>query len=265
MLKSRYAGLLLCALAGAHCGAHAAYVVPAGTMTEIQSNFSSLYSARNDGADRLTLTTQNPAGGTRPTTLIKLYSTDASHHSDFSLNGEQAPIGTRARWYAMSFFLPSDWSYTATPITVAQLDLKDNPTNLAPPLALQVRGDKLVLNLHANHLASGATDANSAQETFTVGPATLGQWHCMVVRAVWSATPGAGSLSVSLDRAVKPVYSGKLSYNSYLGSTHVPRVGLSVGAGANVGIRTLYADYIWAGDEPTPIAEISGKTPCPAP
>ncbi len=56
MLKSRYAGLLLCALAGAHCGAHAAYVVPSGTMTDIQSNFSSLYTARNDGADRLTLT-----------------------------------------------------------------------------------------------------------------------------------------------------------------------------------------------------------------
>ena len=87
----------------------------------------------------------------------------------------------------------------------------------------------------------------------------------MVVRAVWSATPGQGSLSITLDRAVKPVYSALLAYNSYLGSEHLPRVGLSVDAGADVGIRTLYADYIWAGDEPTPIAEITGKTPCPAP
>ena len=178
MPMSRHAGLLLCALIGAHGYANATYVLPTGTMTDIESNFTTLYTARNDGSDRLTLTDQNPAGGVRPTTLLKLYSTDASHHSDFSLNGEQAPIGTRARWYAMSVFLPSDWSITPTPITVAQLDLKDNPNGLAPPLALQVRGDKLVLNLHANHLASGITDANSAQETITVGPATLGQWHC---------------------------------------------------------------------------------------
>ena len=203
-------------------------------------------------------------GVTRPVVRADWYGTDATPHSDFHLLNEQHPVQSARRWYAMSIFLPADWISTSAPITVAQVDNGSGAGTLAPPLALQIRGGQLMLNMNFNHRTGDITPANSARRTVLAGPATLGSWHCMVVRADWSAVAGTGELRVYMNGSAKETFFARLSHNSYAGALHVPRVGLSVPEEAAPGHRVMYADFVWVGDSAASLNDMTQKTPCHA-
>lgn len=257
------ASFCLLTVAAWHADAVAA-VFPSVSATELAQHFSDHYGVRQHAQQRVLVTTATLGGVTRPVVRADWYGTDATPHSDFYLINEQHPVQSMRRWYAMSIFLPPDWITTSVPVTVAQVDNGSGAAALAPPLALQIRGEQLMLNMNFNHRASDITAANSARRTVMAGRATLGSWHCMVVRADWSAVAGSGELRVYMNGNVKETFFARLSHNSYAGALHVPRVGLTVPEGAAPGHRMMYADFLWVGDAAASLSDMMQKTPCHA-
>lgn len=259
----RLAAISLLTVAGLQAYAVAA-VFPAASTTDIAQHFTDYYGVRQHAQQRVQVTTATLGDITRPVVRADWYGTDATPHSDFYLLNEQHPVQSTRRWYAMSVFLPADWIATSAPITVAQVDNGSGAGSLAPPLALQIRGDQLMLNMNFNHRTSDIASANSARRTVLAGPATLGSWHCMVVRADWSAVAGIGELRVYMNGNAKETFFARFSHNSYAGALHVPRVGLSVPEGAAPVHRVMYADFVWVGDAAASLNDMTLKTPCRA-
>lgn len=241
-----------------------AAVFPAAPAADIAQHFTDYYGVRQHAQQRVQVVTATLGGVTRPVVRADWYGTDATPHSDAYLLSEQHPVQSSRRWYAMSIFLPADWSATSVPVTVAQVDNVSGAGTLAPPLALQIQGDQLMLSMNFNHRTSDITPANSARRTMLAGPATLGSWHCMVVRADWSAVAGSGELRVYMNGSAKETFFARSSHNSYAGALHVPRVGLTVPEGAAPGHRVMYADFAWVGDAAASLTDMTQKTPCHA-
>lgn len=259
----RLAVIAVLTVAGSPACAVAA-IFPSVPAADIAQHFTDYYGVRQHAPQRVQVTTATLGGVTRPVVRADWYGTDATPHSDFHLLHEQHPVQSTRRWYAMSVFLPADWSAGSVPITVAQVDNGSGAGALAPPLALQIQGDQLLLNMNFNHRTSDITPANSARRTVVAGPATPGSWHCMVVRADWSAVAGSGELRVYMNGNSKETFFARSSHNSYAGALHVPRVGLSVPAGAAPVHRVLYADFLWVGDAAASLNDMTLKTPCHA-
>lgn len=239
-----------------------AAVLPAVPATDVAQHFTDYYGVRQHAQGRVLVTTVNLGGVARPVVRTDWYGTDAIRHSDVYPLNEQHPVQPARRWYAMSVFLPADWSITTVPITLAQVDAGGAAVGLAPPLALQIHGEQLMLNMNFNHRTGDITPANSARRTVWAGQATLGSWHCMVVRADWSAVAGTGELRVYMNGSSKETFFARSSHNSYAGALHVPRVGLSVPEGAEPGHRMMYADFVWVGDAAASFNDMTRKTPC---
>ncbi|KAB8060198.1 hypothetical protein GCN74_09525 [Janthinobacterium sp. FT14W] len=259
----RLAAISLLTVAGLPAYVVAA-VFPAVPAADIAQHFTDYYGVRQHAQQRVQVTTATVGGVTRPVVRADWFGTDATPHSDFHLLNEQHPAQSTRRWYAMSIFLPADWISTSAPITVAQVDNGSGAGTLAPPLALQIRGDQLMLNMNFNHRTGDITPANSARRTVLAGPATLGSWHCMVVRADWSAVAGTGELRVYMNGSAKETFFARLSHNSYAGALHVPRAGLSVPEEAAPEHRVMYADFVWVGDSAASLNDMTQKTPCHA-
>lgn len=106
------------------------------------------------------------------------------------------------RWYGFAFYVPADWKLDESPIAVAQLHGNDF-LRLAPPLSLQIQGGRMFLMLqHNTNRVTSTTPpvtGNSVRLYPWHGPLVRGRWYRLIVRTVWSATPGKGELDVWLD------------------------------------------------------------------
>lgn len=262
MYFKKYMPWLLSSILSAQACA-AALILPAGKVTDVSARFAELYSVRQDTDRSVSVNVGTLDGVTRPFVQVNLPNAAKSGRVDFTLKNELYPLLAERRWYAMSVFLPPDWRYSSTPITLAQIDSAPQGGMLSPPLALVVRDNKLMLSMNFNHMsAKEATEANSAHRTMFLGPATLGKWQCLIVGADWSATPGVGNIWVYLNNNTSEVFNARLTLNSYTNAVHVPRVGLVAPAGTSVGARRIYADFIWVGNAAANYYEMIKKTPC---
>lgn len=255
MKSVHFAGLLACAALATP--ALAANVWPYVAVTP--ANFATLYETRPAALPQTWVT--DPVGGTRQVLKVTVHNTEPAGPRDIAFKTGSVPAGP---WYAMSVYLPSDWAAVQAPVTLAQFDKSP-----AAPLALQVKGGKLVLNLNFNHReASGidpATLANSARELITVGDATPGKWHCMVVRTGWSSTLGTGTLQVYLNSAANKVYYTNNAYNGFAAAgLPVARVGLLPVEAMDVARREVLLDPLKAGNNSATPAEMFSQTPCQA-
>ncbi|UTY60501.1 heparin lyase I family protein [Massilia sp. erpn] len=263
MQFKRYAGLLLGGLFAAHAGAAD---LPPGTPSEIGANFATLYGLRVQGGGGIAVRTDVPVAKGRPVVEVTLNNAGPALRNDFFLKGEQFPTlnGAEQAWrsYVISVFLPADgWVESDAPVTLAQIDSAVDGGQLPPPLAVQVRGSKLVLNTNFNHLPAGeATEANTAHRSIVIGTAEKNKWHCFGIQARWSATPAKGELYVHLNG--NEVYFSRIAHNSYPSAVHVPRVGLSVPADASIGSRKIYADFIRVVERYESAPNLLSRTPC---
>lgn len=171
------------------------------------------------------------------------------------------------RWYGFSIYLPSDWRSDAGPVTVARI-ASNNPA-LPPPLALVVDDQDLKIVLSANHRdpAGGEppTAANTQTRSFALSPAVAGQWHCVVIKAVWSGNVREGETHVWVNGQPTAVYDAVRTHNSYKGAVLTPQVGLSTQASAPATPRMAVVDAVILGNSTAYPGLLQKYMPCPIP
>lgn len=182
---------------------------------------------------------------------------------------------TGKRWYALSVLFPADtWEAPTVDMIVWQLHTSQNAlkgeVTLSPPLDVVAKGRYLFLGMHANELSNKladdvhATKDGSSKQYFRIAAIETGKWHCFVVAADWSYTPGSGAMKVWMDGKV--VYQADKAFNSYIS---VPgnylKTGLYVpGVSGMNAQQSLYMGYSYFGGENSTYAEMAAQTKCGA-
>lgn len=148
----------------------------------------------------------DPENATKRVLELTLRASDpeaaTSHRTE--ILGRKDGIGNQeaVRWYGFAFFVPADWKSDESPTVVAQLHGNDL-LRLAPPLSLQIQEGRMFLMLQHNiNRVTSATPpvtGNSVRLYPWRGPLVTGRWYRLIVRTIWSATPGVGELDVWLD------------------------------------------------------------------
>ncbi|MES2260808.1 MAG: polysaccharide lyase [Pseudomonadota bacterium] len=247
--------------------AASAQVDPSVGGTVSQQAFGSRYALNSANPANL-LVVADPAGSGRSvlkTTVKDAQSAvDGIKRTDFYPLNEASASGLR--WYAISVYIPSDWTVHPYPAVVAQMDTSTSATNLAAPLSLLVRGSTLELNLNSNYRGTSgadvATAANSAAEVLKLGPLVTSKWYCLVIRSDWSPSLGRGAITMWMNG--EKVYNANNSTNSYFGAAHVPRAGLMFPGLMGVTERSVYTDFIRMGGVNTTVLNMYAVTPCAA-
>ncbi|MYM86231.1 hypothetical protein GTP91_03445 [Rugamonas sp. FT82W] len=179
-----------------------------------------------------------------------------------------APYATGpVRWYGFSIYLPSGWRSDAGPVTVARI-ASNNPA-LPPPLALVVDDQDLKIVLSANHRDPASSEpptaANTQTRSFALSPAVAGQWHCVVIKAVWSGNVREGETHVWVNGQATTVYDAVRTHNSYKGAVLTPQVGLSTGATEQTIPRMAVVDAVILGNSTAYPGLLQKYMPCPIP
>jgi hypothetical protein len=176
-------------------------------------------------------------------------------------------VKTGVRWYAMSFYVPAEWQTDASPIVAFQLHTSQSEVILSPPVSLVIRGDRIELDLWANHRPIRGVDRttrdNSANQTILVSRLEKPKWYCFVARADWSSSVGSGDFSLWLNG--ERVYRAQRLHNAYetwLGN--YPKVGLYAPGGLGAPAEQLYVDFIHLGGPRSSLDDMTSLTPCGA-
>lgn len=182
---------------------------------------------------------------------------------------------TGKRWYAMSVLFPADtWEAPTADMIVWQLHTSQSASKgevtLSPPLDVVAKGRYLYLGMHANELSNKladevhATKDGSSKQYFRIATIETGKWHCFVVAADWSHTPGNGAMKVWMDGKV--VYQADKAFNAYISDPgNYLKTGLYVpGVGGMNTQQSLYMGYSFFGAGNSTYAEMAAQTKCGA-
>lgn len=183
-------------------------------------------------------------------------------------------VKSGVRWYAISVFLPHDWVITENvSMIVGQLHTSQKNAILSPPVALDIKGKYLNLELQTSELTDDM-GANPHLERLTSSSQSIrlaaidkmearDKWYCFVMRADWSNTPGIGSFKLWMNGVLK--YESTNAMNAYVTATgNYAKTGLYVpGISGMPDSQTIYTDYVYvAGAETIDQADLLAKTPC---
>jgi hypothetical protein len=208
----------------------------------------------------------------------KVFKSQVSKPADSSqvARGEVSPswdyTKTGVRWYAISVFVPYDWTMNPADTIVGQLHTSQDTIVVSPPVDLIIKDSYISLGLQTSELTDnvGSTPhlEKTTSSTQTIRLASIAdgaarnKWYCFVMRADWSYTPGAGSFKLWLNGALK--YEAQNAMNSYqtrLGN--YAKTGLYVPATASMpASQTIYTDYVYLGSPDATQEEMLAQTPC---
>ncbi|WP_329491741.1 polysaccharide lyase [Kitasatospora sp. NBC_01246] len=133
------------------------------------------------------------------------------------------PMGSE-NWYGFSIYLPQTWQVDQQSTILAQWhaqigeDAKnqDDDVKNNPPVAVSVKGDHWILELHWNSQGATATGPGSGTHAYTLGAIRTGAWCDFVPHATWSPT-GNGLIQLWQDDQQAVNYTGPTEYNNKQG------------------------------------------------
>lgn len=181
--------------------------------------------------------------------------------------GSVSPIDRGVgQWYAFSYLQSEDWLRWRKPVVIGQVHTAQIGSITAPPpIGIVVRDGRLAIVLH--HADRPAVDIDKQdnrlleQLSVSAGGVVPGRWTCLLVRAVWSSTPGQGELAIWRDgERVLLIRNKANAYPTSLGM--YPKFGLYAYDGVDGDEMALDADLLNVFDGKLAVEQVRARARC---